>query len=64
MTPEPKYLVTTSVAAGAAGVTVSAIHQWAFRGYLTNYGSGRTALWDWREVAQVKATRGQRRRAA
>jgi phage terminase Nu1 subunit (DNA packaging protein) len=59
------YLVTTDEAALVTGVSRDLIHQWARRGYLTKHGNGHAALWDWRELAAIKAAQpGQRRRVA
>ncbi|MBZ4322235.1 helix-turn-helix domain-containing protein [Streptomyces huiliensis] len=46
-------LVTTELAALAAGVSPATIRKWSSRGKITRYGSSRRALYDLTEIMNV-----------
>ncbi|MFI0741822.1 hypothetical protein ACH4PU_27700 [Streptomyces sp. NPDC021100] len=51
---EPR-LVTTELAALAAGVSPATIRKWSSRGKITRYGSARRALYDLTEIMNAVA---------
>lgn len=56
-----RRLLSTDLAARAAGVEPVTIRQWARRGHITNYGDSYRALWDMAELEARLRTRNTSR---